>query len=150
MTRAPNDAVGFSVVARAMLVEGPLDATRPRVARFPGWTHGNRTHNGSTSGACKAISQSWGPHLPRNVTRALCPLRPIRVHRVDHSSGICDLLFRLSLSTSPVHSLPIISALSTDFDRQFDYGCYSHRTRDFDSRLSFARSGSTRNTSVTV
>jgi len=44
---------------------GPLYDT-PCVARFPGWPHGNRTHNGSTSVARKARSRTWGP-LPRTL-----------------------------------------------------------------------------------
>lgn len=72
---------------------------------FPDGPRGNRTYNGPTSGARKARSRTWGPHLcgspaRKRVIHARCPRwAPYDLCVVDctsianHSSGIHDLLF---------------------------------------------------------
>lgn len=133
----------------------PRDTTRSRVARFPGWPHGNRTHNGSTSAACKAREVGRGDptcppprglviHAPRSVP-STGPLRPARGR--TRGPLIENARFALSLFLSPLPGctqVSIISALPADFDRQFDYGCHSRRTCDFDirSHASFSRARS--------
>lgn len=54
----------------------------------------------------------------------------------------CTIYFFAVLSLHfPGVQVSIISTLSADFDRQFDYGCHSRRTRDFGvrSHASFSR-----------
>lgn len=108
---------------------GPLYDT-PCVARFPGWPHGNRTHNGSTSVARKARSRTWGP-LPRTLFAfpiwAPYGLYTEAIHR---ECTICSFAVLSPLPRYVHRYLPIISTLLADFDRQFDYGCHSHRTCD--------------------
>lgn len=70
--------------------------------RFPGWPHGNRTHNGSTSVARKARSRTWGTPLPR--TLFAFPIRaPYGLYiRRPFIGNARYLLFCCSLSASRV------------------------------------------------
>lgn len=115
------------------------DVARPRVARFPGWPHGNRTHNGSTSVARKARTRTYGGPPP---ARAFCvplsgPLRSVRARARARSirgpfiGDPRDLLSRLPLHLPVYRCLSIISVPPANFERQFDYGCHPRRTRDF-------------------
>jgi len=47
-------AAGYDVPQLSWTSPSPPPPRTWRVVRFPGWPHGNRTHNGSTSAACKA------------------------------------------------------------------------------------------------
>lgn len=96
-------------------------------------------------------SRTWGPHLSapaRNrypMRRAPCPPRaPYGLLMRPLSSGMHDLLSRRFSLHFPGVQVSIISALPADFDRQFDYGCHSRRTCDFDvrSHASFSRARS--------
>jgi len=121
-----------------------------RVVRFPGWPHGNRTHNGSTSAACKAREVGRGDPTcppPRALSMRRALWAPYGLSRglwlVTRGSLIRNARFALlpfSLHFPSVQ-VSIISMLPADFDRQFDYRCHSRHTRDFGvrSHASFSR-----------
>lgn len=98
-------------------------------------------HNGSASAERQGQKSDVGAlpgSFPLQAPYGLCVSS---MPRVDHSSGIRDLLFRsfsslfTSLMVYRCLCTFIISALPADFDRQFDYGCHSRSnaslSRDF-------------------
>lgn len=114
MTRAPNDAVGFSVslVQRSSRVPRRDATTRRPFSRMAPrkpdtqWVHfrcaqGHKSNVGA-SPAPQRYSRSLPPTADASIT-------------ADHSSGIRDLLFRLSLSTSPMRATQV----STYYFRAF-------------------------------
>lgn len=136
-----------TTLRKLLLVPSPPARTW-RVVRFPGWPHGNRTHNGSISAACKAREVGRGdPTCP--PPRARCypcatlwraPYGLLCYAGTAHRECVICSFAVLSLHF-PGLQVSIISTLSADFDRQFDYGCHSRRTRDFGvrSHASFSR-----------
>lgn len=70
-----------------------------------------------------------GGLLPR--TLFALPMGPLRsMEAIHRECTICSFAVLSPLPRYVHRCLPIISTLPADFDRQFDYGCHSHRTRD--------------------